>query len=668
MPAFIPAMRLYREWLRDTRGLDFANYDALWKWSTSDLEAFWKSIWDYGDIGSPTPHGPVVEGDSMPGARWFPGARVNYAGEVLKHVEAATAAGMPAIIAENEAGEVREIGWRELRWQVASVAMALTGMGVRPGDRVVAYMPNVPETVVAFLATASIGAIWSVCSPDMAPNAVVNRFQQIAPKVLIAADGVCYAGKRSSRRAQLEQLRAALPSVEHFVVAESGHSDAPAAADHRFADLLRRSEESTRDFAVLPVPFDHPLWIVYSSGTTGLPKAIVHGHGGVLISDAAGGLHTDVGSSYEENSRGERFHWYSTTGWVMWNVQVAGLLRGTTICIFDGSPGGSQANPDWTTLWRFAARHRVTWFGAGAALYFNCMKAGVDLAGCGDLSAIRALGSTGSPLPEAVQRWGSEGLRRSGVADVWWCNLSGGTDLAACFTTGNRELPQIPGRMQCRQLGMSVHAWDDAGNPLVDEVGELVCTRPFPSMPLQFWGDEGGHRYHESYFSTYPGVWRHGDWLSVAADGSCAIHGRSDATINRHGLRLGTSEIYDAVESVPEVVDSMLIDVDRPDGTSEMLLFVVLRDGRPLDAPVVGAMNAAIRAAVSPRFIPDRIIAAPAVPRTISGKKQEVPIKRLFSGQAAKASISREVMANPECLDWYVAESARYSRPATPAS
>ena len=660
MPAYVPTMRLYRDWLTATRGLSFDDYEAMWRWSTTQTEAFWESIWDYGGIRSATPYSAVMVDDSMPGARWFPGATVNYVHEVFRHVEPAEAAGMPAIIAENERGEVREIGWRDLRHQVASAAIRLRGMGVQSGDRVVAYMPNVPETIVAFLACVSIGAVWSVCSPDMAPNAVINRFQQIAPKVLIAADGVRYAGKEISRSAHLEELRRALPSVEHFVVLESGYADRAVAADHSFGDLLTVPEDEARAFEPAWLPFDHPLWIVYSSGTTGLPKAIVHGHGGVLLSGFVGSLHSDLGASYEENSLGERYHWYSTTGWVMWNGQVGGLARGTTICIFDGSPGGPQNAPDWGTLWRFAARHRVTWFGAGAAFFFSSLKAGVTLADCGDLSGIRALGSTGSPLPEAVQNWGEDEFARVGVPDIWWCNLSGGTDLAACFTTGNRELPLQAGRMQCRQLGMAVHAWDDTGEALIGEVGELVCIRPFPSMPLYFWGDEGDRRYMESYFSTYPGVWRHGDWLSVAADGSCAIHGRSDATINRHGLRLGTSEIYDAVEKLPEVLDSMLIEVDRPASAGVMLLFIVLRDGLLLDDRLKEAINFKIRTDVSPRFVPDEIIHAPAIPRTISGKKQEVPIKRLFSGQLAKASISRETMANPECLDWYIEKAAAY--------
>lgn len=664
MPEYVPSIKLYQEWLEEERGLHFDDYESLWQWSTTRTEEFWESIWDYFGIRSATPYSAVMVDGTMPGARFFPGASVNYVHEVFKHVEPAAAANLPAIVSENERAEVREMSWLELRRQVASLAMNLNKMGLGKGDRLVAYMPNVPETVVSFLACISIGAIWSVCSPDMAPSAVINRFRQIEPKVFIAADAVYYAGKAIDRGAYLKQIREALPSVENFIVVKSGLAVAPLEAEHEFGDLIAEPNSATDAFEPEWLPFDHPIWIVYSSGTTGLPKAIVHSHGGVIMSGCVGSLHTDVGASYAKNSFGERFHWYSTTGWVMWNSQVGGLMRGTTICLFDGSPGGTQNAPDWTTLWRFAARHRVTWFGGGAAFFFNTMKAGVELAGCGDLTAIRALGSTGSPLPDAVQIWGQQQFAEVGTRDIWWCNLSGGTDLAAGFTTGNRLLPLEPGRMQCRQLGMAVYAWDDDGKELVDEVGELVCTRPFPSMPLYFWNDSDNKRYLESYFSTYPGVWRHGDWISVAADGSSAIHGRSDATINRHGLRLGTSEIYDAIEKLPEILDTLLVEIDNGGDSGVMLLFVVLRDGASLDDAIRAAIERKIRADVSPRFVPDHILSAPAIPRTISGKKQEVPIKRLFSGQITAASISREAMINPDCLDWYIAQLPKYGRAA----
>ncbi|AKJ31563.1 acetoacetate--CoA ligase [Caldimonas brevitalea] len=651
----IPHIRIYQEWLRESRGLSFDSYDALWRWSVTDLDAFWQSIWDYEGMQSPTPHTAVLADDRMPGARWFPGAQVNYARQVLRHVDAAHAAGMPAIVSEDELGHVRELSWPALRRQVASLALTLRALGVERGDRVAAYLPNVPETIVAFLACASIGAIWSVCAPDMGAQAVTDRFRQIEPKVLIAADGVHYNGRPMDRSEVVAGLRQALPSVERLVLLDTPYASRRLDADTRFADAVARDDAETAAFEPDWLPFEHPLWVVYSSGTTGLPKPIVHGHGGILLTlMGLKGLHNDLGASYRANNFGERFHWYSSTGWVMWNAQVGGLVAGTTICLFDGSPSGPKDRPDWTTLWRFAARHRVTFFGAGAAFYANCMKAGVTLAQCGDLSRIRALGATGSPLPEEVQRWGSAQFAALGTPDIWWCNISGGTDFCGAFIGGNRELPQVPGQMQCRQLGCAVEAWNEAGEPVVGEVGELVCTRPIPSMPLYFWGDTGNARYLSSYFDVYPGVWRHGDWLKIGMDGGCVIYGRSDATLNRHGVRLGTSEIYAAVEALPEVLDSMVVDLEYLGRESYMALFVVLRDGLVLDDTLRERLAQAIRGAVSPRFLPDEILQAPAIPRTLSGKKQEVPIKKLMLGQAVDKVVNRDAMANPECIDWYV--------------
>ena len=649
----IPQIRLYQDWLRDTRGLTFDSYDALWRWSVTELDAFWRSVWDYAGMHSPTPHDAVLADNRMPGAKWFPGAQVNYAREVLRHADAAHAAGMPAIVSENELGETRELSWPELRRQVASFALTLKSLGVKRGDRVAAYLPNVPETMVASLACMSIGAIWSVCAPDMGTAAVIDRFLQIEPTVLIAADGVHYGGKALDRSAVVQDLRAALPSVRHLVSLRTPFASRPVDAEMDWDEAVLRNDAEVAAFEPEWLPFDHPLWIVYSSGTTGLPKAIVHGHGGVVLTMYACGLHNDIGASYGANNFGERFHWYSSTGWIMWNCQLAGLAFGATIALYDGNPAGSKERPDWGVLWRFVARHRVTFFGAGAAYYANCMKAGLDVSACGDMSKVRALGSTGSPLAEEVQRWGSAQLRAAGSQDIWWCNISGGTDFCGSFVGGNRELPEVPGQMQCRQLGAAVEAWNEQGEPVIGDVGELVCVQPLPSMPLRLWNDEGDARYLSSYFDIYPGIWRHGDWLKIGADGGCIIYGRSDATINRQGLRMGTSEIYSAVESLPEVLDSMVVDLEYLGRESYMPLFVVLRADVALNDALRAKINDAIKTSLSPRFQPNDIFAVPEIPRTLSGKKQELPIKKLLLGQRIEQVVNREAMANPGCLAWY---------------
>ena len=700
---YIPQVRMFRDWLRANRGLDFKDYDELWRWSVTDLEAYWQAVWDCYGIHSPTPHSSVLAENKMPGARWFEGARVNYAQQVLRHVQPAHAAGFAAILSHDEeslaAGRpAREMSWPELHRQVASVALHLKGLGVQPGDRVVAYLPNVPEAIVACLAVISLGAVWSICAPDMGTPAVLDRFRQIEPKWLIACDGVRYGGRVSDRREVVAELCAALPTVDHLLyLPRMGLGQVSLRAGVQqglWADAVARDDAATRDFKPQAVPFDHPLWVVYSSGTTGLPKPIVHGQGGILLVALAASLNTDLGCSYAPNSWGERYHWYSSTGWVMWNSQMSGLLTGTTICIYDGSPAGAVVDaagqkvaPDWTTLWRFAADTGVTFFGAGAAFFANCMKADIDLAACGDLTRVRALGSTGSPLSEDVQRWVNAEVRRvnptaggtlpararrGAPQDIWWSNISGGTDFAGAFIAGCRELPQVPGEMQCRVLGCAVESWNERGEPVFDEVGELVCAQPIPSMPLYFWNDPDRHRYLGSYFDSYapghgrrPGggdlgpeagaVWRHGDWLRINANGGCIIYGRSDATINRHGLRMGTSELYSAVEALPEVLDSMVVDLEYLGRESHMPLFVVLRPGLHLDDALRARLAGAIRTALSPRFVPDEIVQVEEIPRTLTGKKQELPIKKLLLGQPLEKVVNRGAMANPGCLPWYVA-------------
>ena len=686
---YVPQIRLYQNWLREQRGLSFDNYHDLWQWSVTELDAFWQSIWDYFELVSPTPHSAVLAHNVMPGAQWFPGAQTNYVQQVFRHVQPAHQAGLVAVISHNEKGLRRELTWPELRRQVAAMALHLQAQGVQPGDRVAAYLPNIPEAMVAFLATASIGGVWSICAPDMGTHAVLDRFKQIEPKVLIAVDGVRYGGRDFDRMEVVQELKDALPSVQHVVIHEYlGTLDLAScdvAASVQMAAITARNSEAVQAFEPLWVPFDHPLWIVYSSGTTGLPKPIVHGHGGTITVALANKiLHNDIGCSYHPNSFGERFHWYSSTGWVMWNAQVAGLLNGVTCVIYDGNPGGSKDQPDWGILWRMAAQEHVTFFGAGAAYFANCQKAELDIARCGDLSRVRALGTTGSPLSPETQTWGVEQFRHLGT-DIWWCNISGGTDFAGAFVGGHRELPQEPGVMQCRMLGAAVEAWNEAGEPVKGEVGELVCTQPIPSMPLYFWGDTEHARYLSSYFEMYPaghgrrpgggdgpasmgGVWRHGDWLRIGSaepealgqGEGCVIFGRSDATINRYGLRMGTSELYSAVEALPEVMDSMVVDLEYLGKDSYMPLFVVLRQGVTLDDALRQKLNNAIKVALSPRFIPNDIFQVAEIPRTLSGKKQELPIKKLMLGQPLEKVVNKDAMANPACLDWYVALAERH--------
>lgn len=662
----------YQQFLADTRGLRFADYDALWRWSVDELDAFWRSIWDFFELRSATPFDAALCEDRMPGAVWFRGATLNLAAQALRHADAAHAAGRPAIVAADEyglaSGALTELSWPELRDRVGALAASLRGMGVEPGDRVVAYLPNIAETAIAFLACASVGAVWSVCSPDMGPVAVLDRFRQIEPKVLIAVDGYRHGGQAFDRMELVRELLEALPTVTDVALlarldagADPRRLAAPSRRAHRFDALTAGPERC----APLPLPFDHPLWIVYSSGTTGLPKAIVHGHGGIVVESLKGGvLHNDLGPA-------DRFHWYSSTGWIMWNCQVNALLGGTTICLFDGSLAGPKDRADWGTLWRFAALARVTFLGAGAAFYASCLKAGVEPQREGDLAALRAIGSTGSPLSDDCYDWIWSRCPQVGGRAIWIACISGGTDFAGAFLAGNPTLPVRRGEMQCRVLGAAVHAFGEAdaagrGEPLVDAVGELVCTRPIPSMPLRFFADPDDRRYRESYFDMYrgaqgEGIWRHGDWLRITPHGGAIIYGRSDATINRHGIRMGTAELYRAVEAIPEVLDSLVVDLEYLGRESWMPLFVQLRAGLALDATLTARIRDAIRTALSARHVPNDVFAVPAIPRTLSGKKMELPVKKLLQGAAPDAVFKRDAMANAQAVAWFADFAARRS-------
>jgi len=628
------------DWLARERGVKVADYDALWRWSVSDIDAFWGAVWDYFAIPSATPRGKALADARMPGAVWFPGVELNYVEQVFRHATAA----QPAIVFRNEAGQEREVSWAELQRQVGALAATLRAQGVGCGDRVVAFMPNTPESVIAFLAVASLGAIWSVCSPDMGRVAVLDRFRQIAPKAMIAVDGYHYSGKAHDRRALVGELLAELPSVDHLVLLPALD---PAAGTTGFATATLWADATAGNAPLQPehVPFDHPLWVVYSSGTTGLPKPIVHSQGGVVIEHVkAITFHLDLGP-------GDRFHWYSTTGWMMWNFQVGGLLAGCTICLFDGNPG----IPDLNALWRFVADQRVDFFGAGAAFYASCQKAGIEPTQAGDLSRLRGLGSTGSPLSPENYQWLLDHVRK----DLWINPISGGTDLVSAFIGGVPTLPMYPGEMQCRCLGAKIEAFDEAGQALSDAVGELVCCAPMPSMPLYFWNDKDNLRYIDSYFDTYPGIWRHGDWLRITPRGGAIIYGRSDATINRHGIRMGTSELYRAVEDLPEVLDSMVVDLEYLGKESYMPLFVVLRPGEALTAALTATIRERIKVALSARHVPNDIFQVPAIPRTLTGKKLELPIKKLLLGQPLEKIVNPDTMANPESLSWFGEYAAR---------
>ncbi|MCL6575390.1 acetoacetate--CoA ligase [Kyrpidia sp.] len=625
----------YMQWLKETRGLTFSSYEELWRWSVSDLDAFWTSIWDFFDIKASKPYTRVLASRSMPGAQWFPGAELNYAEHALRH----DSNEQPAILFQSEVRPFESVSWKQLKEHVASVAAALRNMGVQHGDRVVAYLPNMPEAVIAMLASASIGAVWSSCSPDFGSVSVIDRFRQIEPKVLFAIDGYRYSGKAFDRRPVIQELQQALPTLSHTVLVpylnpESGVEGLSNAL--LWQDIL--GQNSTLQFE--QVPFDHPLWVLYSSGTTGLPKAIVQGHGGILLEHLKSiGLHLNL-------TPDDRFFWFTTTGWMMWNVVVSGLLAGSTILLYDGSPG----YPDLNVLWEFAEKTGMTVFGTSAGYLTSCMKAGIEPGRDYDLSRLVSMGSTGSPLPPEGFEWVYEHVKK----DLWLASTSGGTDVCSSFVTGCPILPVYSGEIQCRSLGVKVEAFDPDGRPVIDEVGELVITEPMPSMPLYFWNDPDNARYRDSYFDMYPGVWRHGDWIKITPRGTAIIYGRSDSTINRLGVRMGTSEIYRTVESLPEVMDSLVIDLEGMEGSSFMPLFVVLQEGIELDDGLKKKIRDQIRKNLSPRHVPDEIYQIREVPRTLNGKKLEVPIKKILLGTPVHKAVNLDSTANPDAVNFFV--------------
>jgi acetoacetyl-CoA synthetase len=632
----------YMRWLKAERGLSFADYDELWRWSVGDLEAFWSSIWDFFGVRSDGGYERALGSRAMPGAEWFAGTNLNYA----EHAFADKDDAEPAILHASELRDLGELSRGDLRAQVAATAAGLRALGVERGDRVVAYLPNIPEAIVAFLATASIGAIWSSCSPDFGPASVIDRFAQIEPKVLFAVDGYRYGGKDFDRRETLGLLQAAMPTLASTVVLPylDPDPDLSSLSDAiRWEDLLASGEGTELSFE--RVPFEHPLWVLYSSGTTGLPKAIVQSHGGILLEHLKK-LHLHV-----DAHPGDRLFWFTTTGWMMWNFLVSGLLTRAAIVLYDGSPG----HPDMGVLWDLAERAGVTMFGTSASYIAACMKDGVEPGAGRDLGRLGAVGSTGSPLSPEGFDWIYQHLG----AETWLFSTSGGTDLCTAFVGGVALLPVYRGELQGRALGAAVEAWDEQGNSVIDEVGELVVTEPMPSMPVRFWGDPDGARYRASYFEHYPGVWRHGDWIEITSRGTAVIYGRSDSTINRSGIRMGTSEIYRAVLGLDQIVDALVVDIPRPGTEGWMPLFVVLREGVEVDNELRKEIARRVRSQCSPRHVPDEVFPITEVPRTLSGKVLEVPVKRILMGTPAEQAASRDSLANPAALDYFSEMAAR---------
>lgn len=638
----------FTEWLR-TRDQEFPDYTSLWQWSVTDLAGFWESVWHYFGVISATPYRTVVEGHMMPGIRWFSGTTLNYAEHVFRRRRGSE----PALLFQTEWSGLGEWSWDTLEAQVGALSRTFRRLGVRPGDRVAAYLPNIPQTVAAFLATASIGAVWSSCSPDFGSVSVLDRIGQIRPKVLLVTDGYQYGGHVYDRRATALTVAQALPDLAATIFVPHVFPDEAMPSFPQgmsWNDAVARPESP----AFIRVPFDHPLWILYSSGTTGIPKAIVHGHGGML-------LHHLVNSAFHMDLHpDDRFFWFTTTGWMMWNIVVSGLLQGSTSVLYEGNPG----YPNFNQLWRFAADTRMTVFGTSAAFLHNCMKAQVEPGRDCDLSALKTIGSTGSPLtPEAFQ-WVYDHVK----SDVWLTSASGGTDVCNPFVGGVPTLAVYAGEIQSRALGASVEAYDETGQSVVDEVGELVITQPMPSMPLYFWNDTDGRRYHASYFDMYPGIWRHGDWIRITPTGAVIIYGRSDSTINRYGVRMGSSEIYRVVETLPEIQDCLVVDLEALGRQSFMPLFVQLKAGLSLDHNLEQRIRDTLRSQLSPRHVPDAIYAIADIPKTLNGKKLEVPVKKILMGVPVDQAVHPGTMQNPSALDPLIALAKSWNRPSRDVS
>jgi acetoacetyl-CoA synthetase len=633
----------FMTWLAAERGLRFDGYHDLWRWSVADLESFWQAVWDYSGIDASVPPERVLGRRAMPGAEWFPGARLNYAQHALRR----ECPGEPALYHVSETTPVAALDWADLAGQVRILGTRLRELGVRPGDRVASYNPNIPQTVIAMLATTSVGAIWTACSPDFGWRGVLDRFRQLRPKVLFAVDGYTYGGRAFDRRDELRQITGGLDGLEHFVLLRylnraGGGADGrggPGLAGTTWEAMLDHPPVSAAEFAFEQVPFGHPLWILFSSGTTGLPKAIVHSHGGILIEQLKlQQFHMDLRA-------GDRLFFHTTSGWMMWNFLVSSLLLGVRPVLYDGNPG----YPDLNALWRLADQCQVNLFGASPSFVDLMVKAGVVPADKFALTDLRAIMPAGSPVSPEHTAWFYDNVKK----DVWVCTGSGGTDVCAGLVGGVPTLPVYAGEIQAPHLGVAAQAFNRDGQSLIDEVGELVVTEPMPSMPVKFWGDENGERYRESYFDDFPGVWRQGDFFRINARGGCFVLGRSDATLNRHGVRIGTAEVYAVLASIDEVDDALIVNLDLPGGGFFMPLFVRLVDGLRLDDRIEDKIRDRLRREYTPRHVPDRIMQVPEIPVTLTGKKLEVPVRKILRGVPADEAANRNAMANPGSLDFF---------------
>ena len=625
----------YAKWLETEKGLSFENYSSLWQWSVDSPSDFWESIWQYFKVKSYSSYKEVISKDAMPHTKWFEGATLNYA----EHIMRKRTDERPAILFASEKEKRKEISWKELEQDAAALQSFLKECGVASGDRVASFIPNIPQATVSMIATISLGAVWSSCSPDFGSGSVLDRFKQIAPKILIVVDGYQYGGKPYNKMDVVKEISNNLPSVEKVVVIPylNEHPDISGIknAVYWIDILVNQSCELT----FTPVPFAHPIWILYSSGTTGMPKAITHSHGGMLLE------HLKYLSLHNDVHPGENFFWFSTTGWMMWNFVQASLLVGATIVLYDGSP----AWPDMDVLWRLAAELPIHHYGTSAPFIIACMKNGLEPGEKFDLSDLHSIGSTGAPLPSE----GFDYVYAKVKDSVWLCSMSGGTDICTAWVGGNPWKPVVEGEIQSRALGCAMYAFDENGKPVYDEVGEMVVTKPMPCMPVYFWNDENFERYASSYFEMYPGVWRHGDWVKITSDGGVVILGRSDTTLNRQGVRIGTAEIYRAVDKISEVRDSLIVNIELPHGGDYMPLFVVMQDGKELTEEIINRIKQQLKSECSPRHVPDKIILTPDIPYTISGKKMEAPVKRILMGNSVEQAANRGAMRNPESLDFF---------------